>query len=139
LRVEYEMFRRQKSETFNRALIILATILTLFMMVKIYLRKKVVRGGKTKEEKLFSYTPQGLNSPFYDVFDKCRGDKKDQESLRQWLERSRERLFEAEKLSDILRLHEELRFNPKVDRADISKKIFELCGEWLEKFNKRES
>jgi len=138
LRIEYEMFRRQKSETFNRALIILATILTLFMLVKIYLRKKIVSGSKNTDERVVTYIPQGLNSPFYEVFDKCRVDlpKKDQESLRQWLERSRKRLFEAEKLSDILRLHEELRFNPEVDGVDVSKKLTELCGEWFRSLNK---
>lgn len=138
LRIEYEMFRRQKNETFNRGLIILATILTLFMMVKIYLRKKIVTGSESEDERIVTYSPQGLNSPFYEVFDKCRVDmpKKDQESLRQWLERNKDRLFEAEKLSDILRLHEELRFNPEVDGKEVSKKLTELCGEWFRSLNK---
>jgi hypothetical protein len=138
LRVKYEMFRRQKNETFNRALIILATILTLFMMVKIYLRKKIVSGRKNEDERVLTYKPQGLNSPFYDIFNKYRTDipKKDQESFRQWLERNKDRLFEAQKLSEILRLHEELRFNPIVDGADVSKKLTELCGEWFSSLNK---
>ena len=141
IRIEYEMFRRQKSKTFNMALIIIAAVLTLFMMVKIYLRKKIVSKDDNKGKKILTYTPKGLNSPFYDVLERCRMDnlpKKEQESLRQWLARSRERLFEAEKLSEILRLHEELRFNPEVNEKFVSQKLTELCGEWLEQFKKRD-
>jgi len=141
LRLEYEMFRRQKSKTFNNAMIIIAAVLTIFMMIKIYLRKKIVSKDGEKEKRVTTFKAKGLNSPFYDVLERCRKDnlpKKEQESLRQWLERSRERLFEAEKLSQILRLHEELRFNPVVNEKLVSEKLTELCGEWLEKFKKRE-
>lgn len=141
LRLEYELFRRQKSETFNNALIIMAVVLTLFMMIKIYLRKKIVSKDGKKEKRIMTFIPKGLNSPFYDVLERCRIDnlpKKEQESLRQWLERSRERIFEAEKLSQILRLHEELRFNPVVNEKLVSEKLTEMCGEWLEKFTKRD-
>lgn len=140
LRLKYEMFRRQKNETFNNSLIIMAVFLTIFMMVKIYLRKKIV-SKDSSQKRIMTFTPKGLNSPFYDVLERCRIDnlpKKEQESLRQWLERSRERLFEAEKLSEILRLHEELRFNPEVNEKLVSEKLTEMCGEWLEKFRKRE-
>ena len=122
-------------------MIIIAAVLTIFMMIKIYLRKKIVSKDGEKEKRVTTFKAKGLNSPFYDVLERCRKDnlpKKEQESLRQWLERSRERLFEAEKLSQILRLHEELRFNPVVNEKLVSEKLTELCGEWLEKFKKRE-
>lgn len=134
LRLQYENFRKQKNEQFNRLLVIIASVLTIFMMIKIYFRKKLVRNVFNYES--FSGKSEGLNSPFYQVLIKCKEDgiiKSDSETLRKWVVRNSDRLKAPQDLTDLITLHEELRFNPKVKRNEIFEKLQKECDKWIEK------
>ena len=134
LRIQYENFRRQKNEQFNRLLIVLASILTVFMMVRVYFRKKTVKNEVPDND--FSGYKDGLNSPFYQVLIKCKEDgiiKSDSETLRKWIVKNSYRLKSPSDLMDIINLHEELRFNPGVGKNEILKKLQQECDRWLMK------
>jgi len=134
IRIEYEMFRRTKNEEFNRLLIIVASLLTLFMMIKIYVRKKKV--SKNSGGKQILLKIQGVDSPFYTVLGKLRKrglEKFDNESIRRWKNRVSKELDDNENkdLSLITELHERLRFDPGVEQKPLVERLIELCGKWL--------
>lgn len=133
LRVQYENFRKKKNVEFNRALIIIATALILFMMIKIYIRRKRVSGIETKSDR-FSGKTEGLDSPFYQVLIKCSQDgieKSENETLRRWVIKNSDKLKNPEDLMKMITLHEELRFNPSVDRNRTKKALQESCDKWM--------
>lgn len=134
LRIKYENFRRQKNEQFNRLLIVLASILTVFMMIRVYFRKRAVKNEITVTD--FSGPKEGLDSPFYQILMKCKADgiiKSDSETLRKWIVKNSDRLKSTADLMDIINLHEELRFNPDVNRSEIFRKLQQECDSWFMK------
>ncbi len=136
IRIEYEHFRRTKNEEFNQLLIAIATLLTIFMMVKIYVRKKKVEKNSGEKRKVIEI--QGMDSPLYrfiDKYEKKGFEKFDNESIRTWSERVGVTLEDKEKdeLYLMSTLHEKLRFDPGVEKESTFSKLFALCSEWLKK------
>ena len=135
LRVQYENFRRQKNVTFNRALIIIATVLTLFMMIKIYIRRKRVSGTDLKSDR-FNGKIEGLDSPFYQVLIKCSSDgigKNENETLRKWVIKNSEKLKDTTDIMKMISLHEQLRFDPASPKNDIRNELQKYCDKWIGK------
>lgn len=133
LRVQYENFRRQKNVQFNRALIIIATVLTLFMMIKIYIRRKRVSGTDLKSNR-FSGKVDGLDSPFYQVLIKCSSEgitKNDNETLRRWVIKNSEKLKDPKDIMKMIHLHEQLRFDPASPKNDIRNELQKYCDKWI--------
>ncbi|HNW16279.1 MAG TPA: transglutaminase-like domain-containing protein [bacterium] len=133
LRVQYENFRRQKNVQFNRALIIIATVLTLFMMIKIYIRRKRVSGTDLKSNR-FSGKVDGLDSPFYQVLIKCSSEgitKNDNETLRKWVIKNSEKLKDSKDIMKMIHLHEQLRFDPASPKNDIRNELQKYCDKWI--------
>ena len=115
-------------------LVIIASILIIFMMIKIYFRKKLIRNDVNSEN--FSGKSEGLNSPFYQVLIKCKEEgiiRNDNETLRKWVVKHSDKLKNPEDISALLNLHEELRFNPNVTRNEIFEKLQKECDKWIEK------
>lgn len=133
IRVQYENFRKQKNVLFNRALILIATVLTLFMMIKIYFRRKRVSGTDLKSDR-FSGKIEGLDSPFYQVLIKCSSDgigKNENETLRKWVIKNSEKLKEPKDIMKMISLHEQLRFNPSSPKNDIRNELQKECDKWI--------
>ncbi|MBP7433886.1 hypothetical protein KA996_10115, partial [bacterium] len=133
LRLQYENFRRQKNVEFNRALIVIATVLTLFMMIKIYIRRKRVSGTELKSDR-FSGKVDGLDSPFYQVLIKCSSDgigKNENETLRKWVIKNSEKLKDPKDIMKMIYLHEQLRFNPASSKNDIRNELQKYCDKWI--------
>ncbi|HNW83638.1 MAG TPA: transglutaminase domain-containing protein [bacterium] len=132
LRLQYENFRKQKNEQFNRLLVIIASILTIFMMVRIYFRKKLVRNESEPEH--FSGRIEGLDSPFYQVLIKCKEDgiiRNDNETIRKWVIKNSDKLKNHQDLINLVNLHEELRFNPEVKKGEIFDALQKGCDQWI--------
>ncbi|HRQ71275.1 MAG TPA: transglutaminase-like domain-containing protein [bacterium] len=133
LRLQYENFRRQKNVEFNRALIVIATVLTLFMMIKIYIRRKRVSGTELKSDR-FSGKVDGLDSPFYQVLIKCSSEgitKNDNETLRKWVIKNSEKLKDSKDIMKMIHLHEQLRFDPASPKNDIRNELQKYCDKWI--------
>lgn len=134
VRIQYENFRRQKNEQFNRLLIVIASILTIFMMFRVFFRKRTVKNESSVSD--FSGLKAGLDSPFYQVLIKCKEDgiiKSDSETLRKWIVKNSGRLKNPADLMELISLHEELRFNPDVSKSEILKKLQIECDLWIMK------
>lgn len=130
--IGYEKFRRQKNVELNRTLIVVATLLTLFMMIKIYIRRKRVFHSKNKEKQSQKIV-EGANSPFYAVLEQCIKEgvaKSDNESLRKWFYKNIDKLRNPKEIFEMLTLHEELRFNPDVKKAEKFKKLQKKESQW---------
>jgi protein-glutamine gamma-glutamyltransferase len=143
LRIEYEYFRKTKNEEFNRLLIVLASILTFFMMVKIYLRKKKIQKNNPGKKDVIQI--QGTDSPLYDLIKKYENygfEKFDNESIRQWSKRVSGNLNDKDREDVFLMsdLHETLRFDPEVKKKTVLKSLTDIYNRWLKKiteFKKR--
>ncbi len=135
LRIEYERFRRTKNEEFNRLLIIIATILTIFMMIKIYIRKRKVSDSNIIKNRIFDI--QGKDSPFYTILSKYKSmgfGNFENESVRMWKKRVfSNNLSEKEKsyLDSMIIKHENLRFNPGVEKETLAEELKKLCKNWI--------
>ena len=132
VKMKYENYRRKKSTEFNRILIAAASILTIFLMIRVYLRKRRVKKSESDEEKpLFKAT--GLDSPLYKMLDYYAENgltREDSETLRLWMEKNREKLGENVDLSALVRLHEELRFDTGSDKTTLMAELVKEYEEW---------
>ena len=132
VKMKYENYRRKKSAEFNRILIAAASILTIFLMIRVYLRKRRVKKPQSDEtEPLFKAT--GLDSPVYKMLDYYAENgltREDSETLRRWMEKNREKLGENVDLSALVRLHEELRFDTGGDKTALMAELVKEYEEW---------
>ncbi len=132
VKMKYENYRRKKSDEFNKILIAAASILTVFLMVRVYLRKRrVKRSLSDKITPLFEAA--GLDSPLYQVLDYYAENgltREESETLRRWIEKNREKLGENIDFSAFVRLHEELRFNTGGDKTALKSELMKKYEEW---------
>lgn len=131
IKMNYENYRRKKSADFNRILIAVATVLTVFLMVRVYLRKRRVGGKDNAGNRLFD-TP-GSDSPLYkilDFYEKNGLKRNDCETLRRWIVKNREKLGENMAFYAIARLHEELRFDKSADQDAVLAELMQKYEEW---------
>lgn len=132
LKMKYENYRRKKSSEFNRILIALASILTIFLMIRVYLRKRRVKKGVSDEIKPL-FEASGLDSPLYQMLDYYAENgltREESETLRHWIEKNREKLGDNIDLSAFVRLHEELRFNTGSDKTALMAALMKEYEEW---------
>ena len=132
VKMKYENYRRKKSDEFNKILIAAASILTVFLMVRVYLRKRRVKKSLSDETTpLFEVT--GLDSPLYQMLDYYAENgltREESETLRCWIEKNREKLGENIDFSALVRLHEELRFNTGGDKTALKSELMKKYEEW---------
>lgn len=131
LKMKYENYRRKKSSEFNRILISVAVLLTVFLMVRVYLRRKRIKKDDAGKRQLFEIP--GSNSPLYEILDfyeKAGLKRDDNETLRRWIEKSRENLGENIDLSELAKLHEELRFDTGADKAAVLSELMKKYEDW---------
>ena len=131
IRMNYENYRRKKSDEFNKILILLAVLLTTFLMIRVYLRKKRVRKGEDTEALPFKIT--GGNSPLYkilDFYEKAGLKREESETLRRWIEKNKGKLGGNIDFSSLVRLHEELRFDTNADKTAVFEELVEKYDEW---------
>ena len=132
VKMKYENYRRKKSDEFNKILIAAASILTVFLMVRVYLRKRRVKKSLSDEiTPLFEAA--GLDSPLYQMLDYYAGNgltREESETLRRWIEKNREKLGENIDFSAFVRLHEELRFNTGGDKTALKSELMKKYEEW---------
>ena len=132
IKMKYENYRRKKSSEFNRILIAAASILTIFLMVRVYLRKRRVIKAESDEIKPL-FEAAGLDSPLYKMLDYYAENgltREDSETLRCWLEKKRETLGGNIDFSALVRLHEELRFDTGGDKAALMAELVKEYEEW---------
>ncbi|MBO7127110.1 transglutaminase domain-containing protein [bacterium] len=132
VKMKYENYRRKKSAEFNRILIAAASILTIFLMVRVYLRKRRVKKSLSDEIKPL-FEAAGLNSPLYQMLDYYAENgltREESETLRRWIEKNREKLGENIDLSAFVRLHEKLRFNTGGDKTALMAALMKEYEEW---------
>jgi len=131
IKMNYENYRRKKSNEFNNILILLAVMLTSFLMIRVYLRKKRVRKGEGHEVPPF--TVQGGNSPLYkilDFYEKAGLKREENETLRRWVEKNKEKLGENIDFYAFVRLHEELRFDTDADKTAVLDELLKKYEKW---------
>ena len=131
MKMNYEYYRRKKSAEFNRILISVAVFLTVFLMIRVYLRKKRVKKDKSIETPPFKI--HGNNSPVYkiiDFYEKAGIKRNKNETLRRWIEKNREKLAENIDFSALIKLHEELRFDINADETATMERLIEKYEEW---------
>ena len=131
IKMNYENYRRKKSDEFNKILISLAVLLTTFLMVRVYLRKRRVKKGENRESPLFKI--HGGNSPLYkilDFYEKAGLTRDENETLRMWIDKNKEKLAENIDFSDLVRLHEELRFDTNADKTAVIDELLQKYNEW---------
>ena len=132
IKMKYENYRRKKSDEFNKILIAAASVLTVFLMVRVYLRKRRVKKSLSDEIKpLFEAT--GLDSPLYQMLDYYAENgltREESETLRCWIEKNKEKLGENIDFSAFVRLHEELRFNTGGDKTALKSELIKKYEEW---------
>ena len=132
VKMKYENYRRKKSAEFNRMLIAAASILTIFLMVRVYLRKRRVKKVESDEIKPL-FEAQGLDSPLYKMLDYYAENgltREESETLRRWIEKNREDLGGDTDISEFAKLHEELRFDTGADKTLIMAELVKKYEEW---------
>lgn len=132
IKMKYENYRRKKSSEFNRILIAAASILTIFLMVRVYLRKRRVKKAESDEIKPL-FEAAGLDSPLYKMLDYYAENgltREDSETLRCWIEKNSEKLGGNIDFSALVRLHEELRFDTGGDKAALMAELVKEYEEW---------
>lgn len=132
IKMKYENYRRKKSTEFNRILIAAASILTIFLMVRVYLRKRRVKKAESDEIKPL-FEAAGLDSPLYKMLDYYAENgltREESETLRRWIEKNREKLGGHIDFSALVRLHEELRFDTGGDKAALMAELVKEYEEW---------
>ena len=132
IKMKYENYRRKKSAEFNRILIAAASILTIFLMIRVYLRKRRVKQDIPDEtEPLFEAA--GLDSPLYQMLDYYAENglrREDSETLRRWIEKNRDKLQSEDSFFDIAGLHERLRFDLDADKTALMAELVKEYEEW---------
>ena len=132
IKMKYENYRRKKSTEFNRILIAAASILTIFLMIRVYLRKRRVKQDIPDEtEPLFKAT--GLDSPLYQMLDYYAENglrREESETLRRWIEKNRDKLQSEDSFFDIAVLHERLRFDLNADKTALMGELAKEFEEW---------
>jgi len=126
IKMKYENYRRKKDAAFNRILIAVASVLTVFMMIRVYLRRRRVKKPGKNEIKL-PFEAHGLDSPLYQMLDfyKERGmEREEYETLRRFLAKNRI------DIGEIAKLHEELRFDTDADKAAVMAELLKKYEEW---------
>ena len=132
IKMKYENYRRKKSSEFNRILIAAASLLTVFLMIRVYLRKRRVKKPANNETKPL-FEALGLDSPLYEMLDFYAENgltREESETLRRWMEKNREKLQAEDAFFDIAGLHERLRFDFGADKTKISAELAEKFKEW---------
>lgn len=132
IKMKYENYRRKKSSEFNRILIAAASLLTIFLMLRVYLRKRRVKKAESDEIKPL-FEAAGLDSPLYKMLDYYAENgmtREDSETLRRWIEKNREKLGGNIDFSALVRLHEELRFDTGGDKAALMAELVKEYEEW---------
>ncbi len=132
IKMKYENYRRKKSSEFNRILIAAASLLTIFLMVRVYMRKRRVKKPERNEiEPLFEAA--GLDSPLYKMLDYYAENgltREESETLRRWIEKNSEKLGRNIDFSALVRLHEELRFDTGGDKAALMAELVKVYEDW---------
>lgn len=132
IKMKYENYRRKKSSEFNRILIAAASLLTIFLMVRVYMRKRRVKKPERNEiEPLFEAA--GLDSPLYKMLDYYAENgltREESETLRRWIEKNSEELGRNIDFSALVRLHEELRFDTGGDKAALMAELVKVYEDW---------
>ncbi|MBQ4437755.1 transglutaminase domain-containing protein [bacterium] len=132
IKMKYENYRRKKSSEFNRILIAAASLLTIFLMLRVYLRKRRVKKAESDEIKPL-FEAAGLDSPLYKMLDYYAENgmtREESETLRRWIEKNREKLGGNIDFSALVRLHEELRFDTGGDKAALMAELVKEYEEW---------
>ena len=132
VKMKYENYRRKKSTEFNRILIAAASILTIFLMIRVYLRKRRVKQDISDETKPL-FEASGLDSPLYQMLDYYAENglrREESETLRRWIEKNRDKLQSEDSFFDIAGLHERLRFDLGADKAAIMEELVKEFEEW---------
>ena len=126
IKMKYENYRRKKSTEFNRMLIAAASILTVFLMIRIYLRRRRVKKPEPDETKPL-FEAQGLDSPIYKMLDYYAENgltREESETLRRFLAKNRI------DIGEIAKLHEELRFDTSADKSVVMAELMKKYEEW---------
>lgn len=132
IKMNYENYRRKKSDEFNRILILTAALLTGFLMIRVYLRRRRVR--KEENQEVLPFEIPGGNSPLYkilDFYEKAGLKREESETLRRWIEKNKEKLGGTD-FSVLIRLHEELRFDTNADRTAVFDELVKKYEEWMD-------
>lgn len=132
IKMKYENYRRKKSSEFNRILIAAASLLTIFLMVRVYMRKRRVKKAQSDEIKPL-FEAAGLDSPLYKMLDYYAENgltREESETLRRWIEKNSEKLGRNIDFSALVRLHEELRFNTGGDKAALMAELVKVYEDW---------
>ena len=132
IRLNYEKYRRKKDADFNKILISMAVALTVFLMVRVYLRKKRVKKTPERETKPL-FEAAGLDSPLYDLlyfYEKNGLKREDSETLRRWIAKNSQNLGTDFDFSEFAKLHEELRFDTNADRSALMSELMKKFNEW---------
>lgn len=131
LNMKYENFRRSKSEEINNTLIISATVLILFLMVRVFIRRRHFRqeeDGK-KIRKNFGLP----DSPIYGIlkkFDEKGLPRHENETLRTWAEKNSESIKNINEFMQLIKIHEELRFKDPGDGL-LKRELENKAREWV--------
>ena len=139
LKLKYEQYRRKKDAGFNKFLIAAATVLTVFMIARVYLRKKRVKETPSGTKKPL-FEAAGLDSPLYEILDfyEKNGLKRDDsETLRRWIEKNSTELGNDFDFPGFAKLHEKLRFDTKADRTRLMSELLEKFCEWKKSLEKK--
>ena len=126
IKMNYENYRRKKSAEFNRILIAVASILTLFLMIRVYLRKRRVQKPEPDETKSLFEVP-GSDSPVYEIlgfYEKEGLTREENETLRRFLAKN------GIDIGEIAGLHEELRFDTGADKSAVMAELVKKYEEW---------
>lgn len=116
--MKYENFRRNKSEEINNALIISATTLILFLMVRVFIRRRHFKaaGEEKKNRKNFELP----DSPIYGIlkkFEEKGVPRHENETLRAWAEKNADSIKNINDFMLLIKIHEELRFKNPDDES----------------------
>ena len=126
IKMKYENYRRKKSTEFNRMLIAAASILTIFLMIRVYLSKRrVKKPGPDETKPLFEAA--GLDSPIYKMLEYYAENgltREESETLRRFIAKNRI------DIGEIADLHEELRFDTGADKPAVMAELMKKYEEW---------
>ena len=116
----------------------MAVALTVFLMIRVYLRKKRVKKTPLGETKPL-FEAAGLDSPLYDLlyfYEKNGLKREDSETLRRWIAKNRQNLGTDFDFPEFAKLHEELRFDTNADRSALMSELVKRFNEWNETLKK---
>lgn len=125
IKLNYENYRRKKSAEFNRMLIFVAVLLTAFLMVRVYLRRRRIKQDDAKNKQLFEIP--GSDSPLYEIlgfYEKSGLKREENETLRRFLAKNNI------DIGEIAKIHEELRFDTTADKAFLMSELMKKYEEW---------